>query len=164
MPTVAVLGDTHVPSRAREIPEWVAERVRAADHVVHTGDFDSRDAYDRVRTLADSLVAVRGNTDPNHELDLPTVATLTAGGVEFVVTHGDGRGSYDDLVADRTRAHGGENAVGVAGHTHRPRDDAVDGLRLLNPGSATGANPRDVPTMIEATAEDGSLDVVFYRG
>jgi putative phosphoesterase len=138
--------------------------VRAADHVVHTGDFDSRDAYDRVRTLADHLVAVRGNTDPNHELDLPTVATLTAGGVEFVVTHGDGRGSYDDRLVDRVRAHGGEGAVGVAGHTHRPRDDVVDGLRLLNPGSATGANPRDVPTTVEATAEDGDLDVVFHRG
>jgi hypothetical protein len=164
MVDVAILGDTHVPSRAREIPDWVAERVSAADHVVHTGDFDSRDAYDRVRDLAPHLTAVRGNTDPNHDLGLPTVATLVAGGVEFVVTHGDGRGAYDGLVVDRTRAHGGDGAVGVAGHTHRPRDDVVDGVRLLNPGSATGANPGDVPTMIEATAEDGDLDVVFHRG
>lgn len=164
MVDVAILGDTHVPSRAREIPDWVAERVTAADHVVHTGDFDSQDAYDSVRDLAPNLTAVRGNTDPNHQLDLPTVATLVAGGVEFVVTHGDGRGRYDDVVVDRTRAHGGADAVGVAGHTHRPRDDVVDGVRLLNPGSATGANPSDVPTMIEATATDGDLDVVFHRG
>mgnify|MGYP000624387255 CR=1 FL=1 len=164
MPTVAILGDTHVPSRAREIPEWVRKQAEAADHVIHTGDFDSRRAYDRVRDLSADLTAVRGNTDPNHELDLPAVATLVAGGVEFVVTHGDGRGAYDGRVVDRTRAHGGDGAVGVAGHTHRPRDDVVDGVRLLNPGSATGANPGDVPTMIEATAADGDLDVVFHRG
>jgi putative phosphoesterase len=163
VPTIAIIGDTHVPSRARAIPDWVEAQVEAADHVVHTGDFDSRRAYDRVRDLAAHLTAVRGNTDPNHDLGLPTVATLVAGGVEFVVTHGDGRGSYDDLVLDRTRAGGGDGAVGVAGHTHRPRDDVVDGVRLLNPGSATGANPRDVPTTIEATAEDGELDVVFHR-
>ncbi len=164
MVNIAILGDTHVPSRAREIPDWVAERVTAADHVVHTGDFDSQEAYDRVRDLAPTLTAVRGNTDPNHKLGLPSVTTLVAGGVEFVVTHGDGRGRYDDVVVDRTRAHGGADAVGVAGHTHRPRDDVVDGVRLLNPGSATGANPDDVPTLIEATATDGDVDVVFHRG
>lgn len=164
VPTIAIIGDTHVPSRAREIPDWVEAQVTAADHVVHTGDFDSRRAYDRVREIAPHLVAVRGNTDPNHDLGLPTVATLVAGGVEFVVTHGDGRGSYDDLLVDRVRAHGDGGAVGVAGHTHRPRDDVVDGVRLLNPGSATGANPRDVPTTIEATVADGDLDVVFHRG
>ncbi|MFB6168198.1 MAG: metallophosphoesterase family protein [Haloferacaceae archaeon] len=163
MPTIAILGDTHVPSRARTIPDWVEQQVEAADHVVHTGDFDSRRAYDRVRDLAADLTAVRGNTDPTHDLDLPTVTTLAAGGVELVVTHGDGQGSYDDRLVDRTRAHGGDGAVGVAGHTHHPRDDVVDGVRLLNPGSATGANPRDVPTMIEATADDGALDVVFHR-
>jgi hypothetical protein len=164
VPTIAIFGDTHVPSRAREIPDWVEERIQAADHVVHTGDFDSQRAYDRVRDLSADLTAVRGNTDPNHDLGLPTVATVVAGGIEFVVTHGDGRGSYDDRLLERVRAHGGDDAVGVAGHTHRPRDDVVDGVRLLNPGSATGANPRDVPTMIEATAKGGTLDVGFHRG
>jgi putative phosphoesterase len=164
MVNIAILGDTHVPSRAREIPDWVVKRVTAADHVVHTGDFDSQKAYDRMRDLAPTLTAVRGNTDPNHQLGLPSVTTLVAGGVEFVVTHGDGRGRYDDVVVDQTRAHGGADAVGVAGHTHRPRDDVVDGVRLLNPGSATGANPEDVPTLIEATAIDGDVDVVFHRG
>ena len=139
MPDVAILGDTHVPSRARALPAWVVDLVERADHVVHTGDFDSRDAHDRVADLAASLTAVRGNTDP-AALDLPAVTTTTVGGVEFVVTHGDGRGDYDRRLLETVRAHGGPDAVGVAGHTHRPRDDTVDGTRLVNPGSATGAN------------------------
>ena len=164
VPTVVLVGDTHVPSRASELPAWVVSRVESADHVVHAGDFDSRAAYERIRDLAPALTAVRGNTDPGHELDLPATTTVAVGGVEFVVTHGHGRGSYDDRVRRAVRTHGGEAAVGVAGHTHRPRDDVVEGVRLLNAGSATGANPGDVPTLAEATAEDGALDVVFHRG
>jgi putative phosphoesterase len=164
VPTVTILSDTHVPSRARDLPEWVVARVESADHVVHAGDFDAPRTYERVRDLAPALTAVRGNTDPGHELDLPTVATTTVGGVEFVVTHGHGRGGYDRTLVEAVAAHGGPDAVGVAGHTHRPRDETVEGVRLLNPGSATGANPGDVPTTIEATARDGDLEVVFHRG
>jgi putative phosphoesterase len=164
VPTVVIIGDTHVPSRARGFPAWVDDRVEAADHVVHAGDFDSRRALDHVRSLATDLTAVLGNTDPGHELDLPTVATLAVDGVEFVVTHGNGPGEYDRRVLETVRAHGGEGAVGVAGHTHRPRDDVVEGVRLLNAGSATGANPGDVPTLVEATVEGDDLDVVFRRG
>jgi putative phosphoesterase len=164
VPTVVIIGDTHVPSRAREFPEWVEERVRAADHVVHAGDFDSRRAYDHVRSLAADLTAVVGNTDPGYELDLPTTATLVVDGVEFVVVHGNGQGDYDQRVLSAVRAHGGPDAVGVGGHTHRPRDDVVEGVRLLNAGSATGANPDDVPTLIEATVEGDDLDVAFHRG
>jgi len=161
--TVAILGDTHVPSRARDLPDRVVSQVESADHVIHAGDFDARPTYERIRDLAPDLTAVRGNTDP-ADLGLPAVDTATVGGVEFVVTHGHGRGGYDREVLRAVAANGGPDTVGVAGHTHRPRDETVEGVRLLNPGSATGANPGDVPTTIEATARDGDLEVVFHRG
>ncbi len=164
MPTVAILSDTHVPSRAHELPDWVVSQVQSSDHAIHAGDFDARPTYERLRDLAPALTAVRGNTDPGGAVDLPAVDTTTVGGVEFVVTHGHGRGGYDREVLRTVADSGGPDAVGVAGHTHRPRDETVDGVRLLNPGSATGANPGDVPTTIEATAHDGDLEVVFHRG
>ena len=157
---VAVLGDTHVPTRAPRIPDWVREAIASAARTVHAGDFDSVAAYATVRDLADgNLTAVRGNVD-GPELDLPRVATLVAGGVEFVVTHGDGRpGSYRQRIADRVRSHGGPGAVGVAGHTHEYMDEVYDGVRLLNPGSATGANAGDAPSLIVAAAADGDLSI-----
>lgn len=42
---VALISDTHIPSRASEVPSAFAERVRAAEHTIHAGDFD----YDRNR-------------------------------------------------------------------------------------------------------------------
>lgn len=168
MPRVAIVSDTHVPSRASEIPEWVVDEIHRADHTVHAGDFDSPDAYETVRELAGgALTAVRGNVDPGA-LDLPATATVEIGGVTFVVTHGTGspRG-WSDRVAATVREEADPNtdanAVGVAGHTHRVVDRETDGVRLLNPGSATGAAPASRTTMMSVAVENGSLDVTVLE-
>lgn len=160
---VALISDTHIPSRARSIPEAFAERIRATDHVIHAGDFDSEEALGEVQTMATELTAVSGNMD--RRLGLPLVTTVELGGVEFVVTHGTGskrgyEGRVANAVADNATS---ESAVGVAGHTHETLDRTHEGVRLLNPGSATGASPADLPTMLTATVENGALDVELHR-
>jgi len=161
---IAVISDTHIPSRAAAIPEWVREQVQAADHAIHAGDFDSADALATVEDLAPDLTAVSGNMDRN--LGLPAVATVNLGGVTFVVTHGTGRpAGYERRVADTVRKHAdADPAVGVAGHTHQVLDTTYDGSRLLNPGSATGAAPATRTTMMTVTAADGDLSVDVHEG
>lgn len=160
---LAIISDTHVPGRAGGIPDWVRERVEAVDHVIHAGDFETPAVVDEVRSLAGgSFTGVRGNVDA-ADVDLPDVATVECGGVEFVVTHGTGdRIGYEDRVAAAVREHGSPDAVGVAGHTHEQTDEVHDGVRILNPGSATGANPASGATMLTATAEDGDLSVTLH--
>ncbi|WP_265109119.1 metallophosphoesterase family protein [Halosolutus halophilus] len=162
MSRIAIIADTHVPTRARAIPDWVAAEIRRADHAIHAGDFDSNESYDRVVDLADGdLTAVRGNVDP-ATLDLPNAATVDLGGATFVVTHGTGSpAGWHDRVVDAARAETGSSAdpIAVAGHTHEVVDTIVDGVRVLNPGSATGASPADRATMFVATVDDGSLAV-----
>lgn len=162
---LAILGDTHIPSRSASIPAWVRERVRAADHTVHTGDFDSPETLDRIATLASGdLTAVAGNDDP-PEIDLPEVAVLDREDVRFVVTHGNGGSAgYEDRIARVVRQHGGEGAIGVSGHTHEYLDTVFDGRRLLNPGSATGAHPAGEPTMMTATVDGGDVEIELRRG
>jgi hypothetical protein len=158
---LALISDTHIPSRAQAIPEPFRERIAAADHVVHAGDFDSKGALADVRELAPSLTAVAGNMDPR--VSLPRVATVECGGLRFVVTHGTGpdRG-YRERVAETVRSEDGH--VGVAGHTHELLDTEYEGVRLLNPGSATGANPATRATMMTVRVVDGGLDVTVREG
>lgn len=160
MVTVAVISDSHVPERADAIPDAFAERVAGADRVVHAGDFTDAETLATVRDLAgDDLVAVYGNMDPRN-LDLPAVDTFVAGGVEFVVTHGTGDlETYEPRVAEIVRETADEDAVGIAGHTHEVLDTVVDGVRLLNPGSVTGAKPAERATMLELTVESGEVAV-----
>ena len=159
---VAIISDTHVPSRAARIPDAFRDRIAAADHVIHAGDFDSEGAVADVRDLAQSLTAVAGNMDPH--VGLPDVTPIELGGVEFVVTHGTGsKRGYEDRVANIVRNEGGADAVGVSGHTHEVMDAVHGGVRLLNPGSATGAAPASRPTMMTATVADGDCDVTLHE-
>lgn len=164
MVTIAVISDSHIPERAEAIPAAFRERVAAADRVIHAGDFTAPSALETVESLAgDQLTAVYGNMDPRN-LDLPAVATLSAGGVTFVVTHGTGDlEHYEARVAEVVREAADADAVGIAGHTHEVLDTVVDGVRLLNPGSVTGAAPAERTTMMVLTAEDGDLDVDVHE-
>jgi hypothetical protein len=163
---IAVVSDTHVPGREAAIPQWVADRVSAADHTIHAGDFDASETLARVRDLATDLTAVAGNIDPPG-VDLPDVATVEIEDVTFVVVHGTGpHDSWPERVAGLVREAADidlDRVVGVAGHTHTATDTTVDGLRLLNPGSATGARPATRTTMLSVRVDGDGLDVDLHE-
>ncbi|MFB6268509.1 MAG: metallophosphoesterase [Halobacterium sp.] len=165
MRRVALVSDTHIPSRASELPGFVEQEIEDADVVVHAGDFDSEDAYETVEGLVDGeFVAVRGNMDPVN-LGLPAVETLWVEDREFVVVHGSGPLSgYEDRVLQTVREErASEDAVGVSGHTHDVTDRTVEGVRRLNPGSATGADPATEATMLTVDVDGSDLDVSVVR-
>lgn len=172
---IAVLSDTHVPGQAEAIPESFRERIVAADHTIHAGDFGSYAAHEAIRDAAGELTAVFGNADPN-DIDLPRVAAVELGGLTFVVVHGivdlveravsssEGVVTSDedwrDAVATVARARAGtDGVVGVGGHSHTVVDTTHEGVRLLNPGSATGVGPADRPTMLTVQVLDGRTSV-----
>lgn len=175
---VAVLSNSHVPQQATELPSSFRDHVQTADHVIHAGDFGSREAYETVRSSASELTAVYGNADPN-DIALPAVASVELDGVTVVVTHGmvdrieravyssEGvvteREDWLDAIANVTRARADEPRVGVGGHSHEVEDVTHEGIRLLNPGSATDVGRADGATMLTAEVGDGELDVTVHE-
>ncbi|WP_276299927.1 metallophosphoesterase family protein [Halorussus lipolyticus] len=165
MAEIAIISDTHIPSRAEDIPDWVADRVRKADHTIHAGDFDSSSAYESIAGLAGSaFTAVTGNMDP-ASLDLPKVATVEVQGTTFVVTHGTAPTAeeYEQTVAETISDELTGPGIAVAGHTHEVVDDDIEGIRFLNPGSATGASPADRETMMTVEIHEGDVDVRVFE-
>jgi putative phosphoesterase len=162
--TLAIVSDTHVPDREQAIPEQFRDRIAAADQVIHAGDFTDPEVLADVRDLAADLTAVHGNMD-GEDVGLPSVATCDVEGVTFVVTHGTVRSldAWFDAVADAAREHADEPRVGVGGHTHRVDDEVHDGVRVLNPGTVTGADPAEDATMMTADVEDGDVDVTVHE-
>ncbi len=160
---VAIVSDSHVPSRASTIPTPFRRRIQSADHVLHAGDFDSAAALSTFEDLATAYTAVSGNMD--RDLGLPSVATVELESVHFVLTHGTGSpAGYRHRVASTAEdAATGQPIVGVAGHTHDVMDSELAGIRLLNPGSVTGAPPASQATMMRATVVDGTLDVTVHE-
>lgn len=160
MRRLALISDSHIPGRAQSIPQSFRDRIRSADHVIHAGDFTTTDVLARVRDLADgNLTAVAGNMD-EASLDLPRSATLDVANHRLVVIHGTGSPKgYVDRVVKAVRSADGD--IGVAGHTHEVLDTTAGGVRLLNPGSVTGAAPADRPTMMSVTVDGEGMTVAI---
>ena len=109
---------------------------------------------------------------------------MTVDGVTFVVTHGtlnpveqavaqtDGmvmtRVDWLNAIADTARARTrtwthDDTVVAIGGHTHRVEDEVHEGVRVLNPGSATGADPAETATMMTVEVVDGDVDVTVHE-
>ncbi|EHK89162.1 phosphoesterase [Saccharomonospora azurea SZMC 14600] len=160
---VLVLSDTHVPQRARELPERVWSEVAAADVVVHAGDWVSVDLLDRLDAAASRLVAVYGNNDgPELRERLPEVARVELDGVRLAVVHETGPTRGRERRCDQWFP---DTDVLVFGHSHIPWDTTTPaGLRLLNPGSPTDRRRQPACTFLTATVRDARLhDVELHE-
>lgn len=153
---LVLMADTHVPRRARDLPEQLWEAVDAADVVVHAGDWVVESLLDTLRARATRLVAVYGNNDGEAlRARLPEIARADVGGVRIAVVHETG------AAAGRERRCAGKFAdvdVLVFGHSHIPWDTtAASGLRLLNPGSPTDRRRQPSCTYMTAVVRSGRL-------
>lgn len=156
-----LLADTHVPARARDLPDQVWSEVAAADVVVHAGDWVTPGLLDRLEVAAARLVGVHGNND-GEELRrrLPEVAHVELAGVRVAVVHETGPAKGREARCEQLYGTGSADPADVLvfGHSHIPWDTAgAGGLRLLNPGSPTDRRRQPRCTYMTATAADGAL-------
>ena len=158
-----LIADTHVPRRARDLPQRLWDEVARADVVVHAGDWVEPALLDSLEARADRLVACWGNNDGDElRARLPERADATLGGVRFTVVHETGGSEGRDA---RMAKQYPDTDVLVFGHSHIPWDTtATTGLRLLNPGSPTDRRRQPFCTYMTAVVDDGVLSgVTLHR-
>ena len=151
-----LLADTHIPKRARDLPEQVWSAVENADVVFHAGDWVEAALLDEFERRSKRLLAVHGNNDgPELRRRLPETATATLDGVRFAMVHETGQADGREL---RCEALYPDADVLVFGHSHIPWDTvSPGGLRLLNPGSPTDRRRQPACTYMEAVLDAGRL-------
>ena len=157
---LVLTADTHLPRRARNLPEPLWAAIDTADVVVHAGDWVTVDLLDALEARAARLVGVHGNNDgPALRARLPEVARVDLAGVRFAVVHETGAAAGRER---RCAAAFPDVDVLVFGHSHIPWDTTAnrgDGttLRLLNPGSPTDRRRQPTYTWMTTEADDGGL-------
>jgi putative phosphoesterase len=158
-----LIADTHVPRRARTLPDEVWEGVDAADVVVHAGDWVDVTFLDELDSRAKRLVGVYGNNDgPAIRARLPEVARVDLEGLRLGVVHETGPASGREKRCDVAYP---DLDVLVFGHSHIPWDATTPGgMRLLNPGSPTDRRRQPHHSYLTATVADGALTgVTLHR-
>lgn len=158
-----VISDTHLPKRARALPDEIWRAVDTADVVFHAGDWVEESLLDELEDRAERLVAVYGNNDgPALRRRLPEVAEAELEGLRFAVVHETGAAAGRER---RCVERFPDIDVLVFGHSHIPWDTtAPNGLRLLNPGSPTDRRKEPYCTYLTAEVGRGRLsDVALHR-
>src|ERR1700736_5420862 len=152
---VVVLADTHAPRRWKSCPPRVAAQLRRADVILHAGDVCTAAVLDELAGYAPVHV-VRGNNDgPDVAAwGAAEVAELDLDGVRVAMLHDSGQAAGR---GNRTRRRFPGGDLVVFGHSHIPRAQSGDGVRVFNPGSPTDRRRQPHGTLGVLQISDGRL-------
>jgi uncharacterized protein len=149
-------SDTHVPTRARQLPAALLDAVDQADVVFHAGDWIDTATLDLLQARSKRLIAVYGNNDgPALRERLPMVERVELPSCRFAVVHETGPAEGRER---RCEERFPDVDILVFGHSHIPWDTrAPGGMRLLNPGSPTDRRRQLFATYLTASLDGGEL-------
>jgi uncharacterized protein len=154
---LAIISDTHLPRGHRALPAACVERLRAADLVLHAGDFAAAAVLEELEALGPPVAAVHGNVDDaDLRRRLPAQRVVEAGGARIAVLHDAGPAA--GRLARLQRRFPDCDAA-VFGHSHIPlhERDPATGFQIFNPGSPTDRRRQPRHTMGRASAGDGAV-------
>lgn len=153
---LVLTADTHLPTRARDLPPALWAAIETTDVTVHAGDWVDVAALDAVEARARRLIAVHGNNDgPALRDRLPEVAVADLAGLRLAVVHETGQAKGRE---QRCARRFPDSDLLVFGHSHIPWDtEAPNGLRLLNPGSPTDRRRQPYATFMTADLAAGTI-------
>ena len=158
MARLLLLADTHVPKRARDLPDEVWRAVDTADVVFHAGDWVDVGLLDEVEARARRLVGVWGNNDHGVLRErLPELARVELEGIRFGVVHETGpakgarRAAARGTPSRRTRLRAQPHSVGhpsanrsAAAESRIPDRSAPAAVLHLPDRHCAGRGARDV--------------------
>lgn len=149
---IAVLADTHIPKRAKTLPDSAWEILESAEVILHSGDVLTNEFLSQLAELA-PLYAVRGNNDCDLE-NLPETLEFELENVHFAMIHDSGDKKQR---ARRMRERFPSADIVVFGHSHIPINQSEGNLLLFNPGSATDRRMQPQLTMGVLEINNGTI-------
>jgi len=147
---IAVLSDTHIPTRLGAIPGRVYEICAESDLILHSGDMVDKSVITDLQRFA-PVKAVHGNMDPYEITNrYPENLELELEGHRIFMTHGTGaRFGIENRIQKRFKSLNPD--VIIFGHSHVFNADIKDGVLRLNPGAVSGS--KGIRTMALLTLE-----------
>ncbi|HCW05279.1 MAG TPA: YfcE family phosphodiesterase [Clostridium sp.] len=133
---IGVISDTHIPKRAKALPEVVLKVFKDLDHIIHAGDIMSIGVLNTLKELA-PVTAVAGNLDsPELTESLAEKKLLRLGGFTFGIFHGHGKkGKTLDRAIQSFQGHKVDCIIFC--HSHIPYCQNHGDILLFNPVSPT---------------------------
>lgn len=133
---IVVISDTHIPTRAKKLPDRIISDLQSANLIIHAGDWQTLEVYNELSKYGEVKGVVGNVDDANVQAHFPEKIILDLNGKKIGVVHGHGKG----LTTERRvlEAFKDENVDCIIfGHSHIPVLKKLNDILLFNPGSAT---------------------------
>lgn len=156
---IGVISDTHIPTRAAQLPASVHDRFKSVDLIIFCGDAVSPDVIAELETIA-PVYAVRGNMDGPDIKEPSEQELLINNKFTLCVSHGSGspldikERLYQKFLQYRPY-------MIIFGHTHFPETAKYHDVIFFNPGSCTQGSDHDSIGMLEIGPD--SIDCKIIR-
>ncbi len=134
---IIVISDTHIPERAKELPQELVKALKEADMVIHAGDLADLTVLECLKGYCKTVVAVSGNMDHEETKEcLREKEIIEAGKFRIGVMHG--RGAPANLLQLMEEVFKNDRVdVVIFGHSHKAFNEKKGGVLYFNPGSPT---------------------------
>lgn len=156
--TIAVLGDTHIPTDMKKIPDDFLAQIRQIKPslILHTGDIAVPEVVETLSRIA-PVYAVRGNRDILYWGRFPAIQKFFFDGITISLLHGhgtflqylrlkinnlSGRMNPKYISAQLPEAVSDSNLI-LFGHTHIPIIWFEGRQVFINPGAMFDRNAKD---------------------
>lgn len=134
---IGVISDTHIPERARELPQIVLDEFKKVDMIIHAGDFVDVSVLNKLKSICANVKAVWGNMDPTDLRKLlPEKEVFGIGNFKIGLMHGFGPpAKLTELLASIFK----DDIVNliIFGHSHAELNEKIGDILFFNPGSPT---------------------------
>ncbi|WP_026674105.1 metallophosphoesterase family protein [Alkalihalobacterium bogoriense] len=133
---IFVISDTHIPKKAKQLPEAFISRIDEADLIIHAGDWQTMDVYTTLQQYC-PVKGVIGNVDgPDMHEHFNETLIIHINGFNIGVVHGHGKKGTTEQRAINAFRDEHVDCI-IFGHSHIPVQKKLDNILLFNPGSLT---------------------------
>ncbi len=134
---IGVISDTHIPERAKVIPQAILEDFKNVDMIIHVGDLVELSVMDKLSAVCKNVLAVYGNMDPYEvRKKLPEREIIKIGKYKIGIMHGNGV-PFRLIEFLRQAFKNDEVDLIIFGHSHKPLFEKNGDILFFNPGSPT---------------------------
>lgn len=133
---LGIVSDTHMFSRAKQLPLALTAGLQGVDQILHAGDWVNEEVVGLFEQIA-PIDGIAGNNDGAAIIErFGRCKVLQLGGYRIGMVHGDG-GRKSTLDQALEVFNGMSVDVILFGHSHVPYQGMHNGVLLFNPGSPT---------------------------
>ena len=166
---IGIISDTHnqISLIQKALGVFKDEKV---EMIIHAGDMDLANMLEEFKNIEAPIKMALGNIDQEPELFLEKAKNFgldfvlnsfldfNINGKSFYVFHGNVLGNLSNVIDILVSSK--KYDVVIHGHTHRPRNEIIDGVLVLNPGSLQPLSVGVKPSIAIYDTDTGEARIV----